>query len=588
MVLPINFITPITQPLSGNYPDMKLLFTLSILLCLLLPTAEAQVNLKDTGTKTLDISWDNYSTSFLGEGSDSVPLIVTAIPYNGIYDQQDEHSRNTPFDMFFENFRLRSQLDNGGQKLYTYDSGEVYFLVPGIFNNNAGLYEFRVLENNKTVIKPWGPVTTFVDASFQLNFFRAKFGFLGRFSTTWGNYLVVELRRKGATTPLTASAVYWQATRPVLQAVFSTRELTSKMLNLTNGYKFDEDLVRQVSKKKSADQLDPQTGIPKHWEVDPGENGLIFQVRARIYKKGALEYRITRNGEVITDWTGNKANNSFIWIDDPAPGDYLLEMRYRKQRHQVTSYPFTVKPAWYQTSIFRIAIGILLLTLTGFLVVLYKLRRQRKKTAEEQAKKERFEQGLRSVYAQLNPHFTFNALSSIQGLINNNDIKGANRYLSDFANLVRRSLADSEQALIPLQRELQTLDTYLTLEQLRFNFAFVVHCAEEVPVATTEVPSLLLQPLVENAVKHGVATLQEKGSIRVEVVRQRNDLVIRISDNGKGFSPGQEMPGYGLKLTRDRIRLLNEMAAEEQVVMTITSEPNQGTVLELLFKNWLA
>ncbi len=78
---------------------------------------------------------------------------------------------------------------------------------------------------------------------------------------------------------------------------------------------------------------------PKHWEVDPGENGLIFQVRARVFKKGALEYRITRNGEVITDWTGNKANNSFIWIDDPAPGEYLLEMRYRKQRHQVTSYP---------------------------------------------------------------------------------------------------------------------------------------------------------------------------------------------------------------------------------------------------------
>ncbi len=61
------------------------------------------------------------------------------------------------------------------------------------------------------------------------------------------------------------------------------------------------------------------------------------------------------------------------------------------------------------------------------------------------------------------------------------------------------------------------------------------------------VPSLLLQPLVENAVKHGVATLQKEGSIRVEVLRQGNDLVIRISDNGKGFAPGQETPGYGLK-----------------------------------------
>lgn len=569
---------------------MKQLLILSILFCWLLTPAAAQVNLKVTDQTAADVSlsWDNYSTSFLGAGSDSVPLIVTAIPYNGIYDQQDEHSGNTPFDMSFEDFRLRSQLDNGGQKLYTYDSGEVYFLAPGIFNSNAGLYEFRVLENNKTVIKPWGPVTTFVDASFQLNFFRAKFGFLGGFSTTWGNYLVVELRKKGATVPLTASVVYWQATKPTLLAVFPTRELTARLMRLTNDYRLDQDLAVSADNTNDSDVPDRRRGVPKHWEVEPLENGLVFLVRARIYKKGTLEYRITRNGRLLQDWTGNKANNSYIWIDNPGPGDYILEMRYRKQRHQVTSYPFTVKPAWYQTWIFRIMIGVLLLAFIGFLVVLFKLRKQRKKTAAEQAKKERFEQGLKSVHAQLNPHFTFNALSSIQGLINNNDIKGANRYLSDFATLVRRSLADSEQPFIPLQRELQTLDTYLTLEQLRFNFAFVIHCSEEVPAATIEVPSLLLQPLVENAVKHGIAALQENGLIRVEVLRQGDDLVIHINDNGKGFEPGKETPGYGLKLTRDRIRLLNEMTAEEQVLMSITSKPQLGTIIELLFKKWLA
>lgn len=567
---------------------MKLQLILTILFSCLLASVEAHVNFKITDKPAADISWDNYSTSFLGEGSDSVPLIVTAIPYNGIFDHQDEHSGNTPFDMSFEGFRLRSQLDNGGQQLYTYDSGEVYFLVPGIFNSNAGQYEFRVLENNKTVIKPWGPVTAFVDASFKLNSFRAKFGYLGGFSTTWGNYLLVELRRKGATAPFTSSAVYWQTTKPVLEAVFTSRELRARMLGLTNDDRIDEVPPALPDTKNDPDALDHSKSLPKHWEVEPLENGLIFQVRARIIKKGTLEYRFTRNGRHYTDWTDNKDHYSYIWIDNPAPGEYLLEMRYRKQRHQVTSYPFTVKPAWYQTWLFRIVIGILFLTLTGFLVVLYKLRHQRKKTAAEQAKKERFEQGLRSVHAQLNPHFTFNALSSIQGLINNNDIKGANRYLSDFATLVRRSLADSEQALIPLQRELQTLDTYLTLEQLRFNFSFVIHCAEEVPVASTEVPSLLLQPLVENAVKHGVAGLQDQGLIRVDVLRQGDNLVIQINDNGKGFEPGKETPGYGLKLTRDRIRLLNEMAAEEQVLMTITSEPQQGAVIELLFKNWLA
>lgn len=566
---------------------MKQLLIITLLFCRCVPGAIAQLNFKDTGLRAADIAWDNYSTSFLGAGSDSVPLIVTAIPYNGIYDQADQHSGNTPLDFSFEGYRLRSQLSNSGQQLYTYDSGEVYFLVPGIFQHNAAQYEFRVLENNQRVIKPWGAVTAFVDASFQLNFFRAKFGFLGGFCTTWGNYLVVELRRKGAAAPLTTSAVYWQTTKPVLQAVFTTRELTARMLRLTNDYRIDEDLAVLPGDKDSPDVPDRPRSLPKHWEVEPVENGLIFQVRARIYKKGTLEYRITRNGRLLQDWTGNKANNSYIWIDNPGPGDYVLEMRYRKQRHEVSSYPFTVKPAWYQTWAFRILMAVLLLAFIGFLVVLFKLRQQRKKTAVEQAKKERFEQGLRSVHAQLNPHFTFNALSSIQGLINNNDIKGANRYLSDFASLVRHSLADSGQAFIPLQRELETLGTYLTLEQLRFNFAFVIDCADDVPVAEIEVPSLLLQPLAENAVKHGVAALQEKGSIRVEVLRQEANFAVRIIDNGMGFEPGRETPGYGLKLTRDRIRLLNEMAGHEQVRMTIVSKPQKGTVIELLFKNWL-
>ncbi|AXY73886.1 histidine kinase [Paraflavitalea soli] len=566
---------------------MKQLLIVCILLCLLLPTVIAQINFKEAGAGTQHIAWENYSTTYLGEGSDSIPLIVTAIPYNGIYEYGDQYSRNTPMDMSFSGYRFRSQLANGRQQLYTYDSSEVYFLTPGIYQHNAAQYEFRVLEDDQKLIRDWGPVTAFFDASFQLNVFHVKFGFLGGFTTSWGHFLVVELRKKGAAAPFTASVVYWQSTRPALEAVFTTRDLTTIMLNITNDYRLSKNFTRELWKNYPPDQLDSVTGLPKHLEVASGQNGLIFQVGARIYKKGTLEYRVMRNGHVHTDWTGNKANNSYVWIDDPGPGNYTLEMRYRKQRHHVTSFSFTVQPAWYETWAFRLITGILIIAFIGFVVLLFKLRRQRKKTAAEQAKKERFEQGLKSVYAQLNPHFTFNALSSIQGLINNNDIKGANRYLSDFASLVRHSLTDSERASIPLQRELQTLDTYLTLEKMRFNFTYIIHCEEALPAAETEIPSLLLQPLAENAVKHGVATLQEKGLIRVEVLRQQDDMVIRISDNGLGFEPGRETTGYGLKLTKDRIRLLNEMAEKEQIQLNITSEAQQGTVVELLFKNWL-
>ncbi|WP_315824278.1 ATP-binding protein [Paraflavitalea speifideaquila] len=116
----------------------------------------------------------------------------------------------------------------------------------------------------------------------------------------------------------------------------------------------------------------------------------------------------------------------------------------------------------------------------------------------------------------------------------------------------------------------------------------MIHCTEEVPVAETEIPSLLLQPLVENAVKHGVASLGEKGLIRVDVLRQGDDMVIRISDNGLGFVAGTAVAGYGLKLTKDRIHLMNEMAGNEQLHLGIESVPQQGTIVRLLFKNWLA
>lgn len=565
---------------------MKKIILIQWLLVCCLSGSMAQVNFKDTSLHVPEIEWDNYSTTYFGDGSDSIPFIITAIPYNGVYEHEDEYT-HTPLNMTFSGsgYRFRSHLTNGVQNLYTYDSGAVYFLVPGIFAHNAEKYEFKVRDSDGTVIKPWGAVTTFTDPSFTLFGFRKGFGFLGGFSTSWDHYLMVELRRKGDSSLLATARVTWASTRPILQASFTSGDLAKRILSVTNDYQVDDQLQKMTF---GPDAVHATMGLPRKWIVEPEQERLIFQGRAKVYKKGTMEYRVFRNGGLLTDWTGNKNNNSYIWIDKPAPGDYVLELRYSKQRHNVSSYNFTVKAAWYQTWTFRLIVTALMLAFVGFLVLLFKLRKQRLKTAAEQAKKERFEQGLRSVYAQLNPHFTFNALSSIQGLINSNDIRGANRYLSEFGNLLRHSLADSEKASIPLQRELQTLETYLTLEKLRFNFAYDIHCAADVPVAETEVPSLLLQPLVENAVKHGVATLKENGLIRVEVLRAQQDMIIRISDNGPGFVPGKETAGYGLKLTRDRIALLNEIAGKEQIRMQVNSDAGKGTFIELIFKNWLA
>jgi two-component system, LytTR family, sensor kinase len=550
-----------------------------------------QVNWRDTTLSFSGIEWNNYSTSYMGEQSDSVPLLVTAIPYNGIYSLGDGSPERSAMDMTFSGsaFHFRSNLSANQQALYTYDSSAVYFLAPGIFRSNAAQFEYRVLLNN-SIVRHWSNITEFTDTGFQLNEFRRGFAFLGGYNSSWDNYIVVELRRKNQQQPLASTTVYWKQTRPVLLSILTMHELNERLLRMKNPFdlSFTTNDLEKWKTQYRADQLDSVTGLPKRLILPQGEKELLFFVSATIYRKEALEYQLKKNGRVFTPWQSNDIDNNFVWLRNLGPGDYVLEMRYSKQRHNLTTYSFKIKPAWFQTLLFKFATIGLALVMLGFLVLLFKLKRQRQKTAAEQAKHEKLMLGLKSVHAQLNPHFIFNALSSIQGLINKNDIPGANSYLSVFGSLVRSSLTNSEKQFIPLESEISTLETYLTLEKLRFNFSYSIHSEEQLPVATVEVPSLLLQPLVENAVKHGVALMHQKGTIRIEFCKQETDLLARVIDNGQGFIPGLKQEGYGLKLTKDRIQLLNELSQDRIIEMTINSFTGGGTTIELLFKNWLA
>jgi two-component system, LytTR family, sensor kinase len=121
---------------------------------------------------------------------------------------------------------------------------------------------------------------------------------------------------------------------------------------------------------------------------------------------------------------------------------------------------------------------------------------------------------------------------------------------------------------------------------LRFGFKYNISVADDINVYETEIPSLLLQPLVENAVKHGISFLQEKGVISINFVRERNDMVVSVTDNGFGFAPSKNTNGFGLKLTRDRIKLMNDLVNGQHISFEIKANVPSGTVAELKFKNW--
>jgi hypothetical protein len=548
---------------------MKKILLIVPVLCCLQWKATAQIQWRDATTTSKDLSWNNYSTTFMEPADRNKPILVTAIPYNGKYEID-----NTPLDLSFIGslYRYQSGLSDKARELFTYDSSNVYFLAPGIHAGNAPQYEFRVMLDGTTVIAPWQGMTAFTDDDFALNDFKKNMGWLGGYKATWNHFLVVSLRKKGDTAILSTAIVYWKQVKPHLEAVYTSRTFIDFMANAK--------LFRSGGMSKGPP-------LPAKLVLDNKESNAIFEVQGNIYKREALEYQLLRDDKVYRNWGANDGDNNFIWLRELPWGKYVLSMRFSAQRHNVSTYAFEVAPAWYQTSRFKLIAGIVAAILIGCIVLLIQVLRQRRKIIREQLKKAQLQLSLQSVYAQLNPHFVFNALHSIQGLINKNDIAGANRYLGVFGNLMRDSLANNHKDMVALSQELNTLDTYLKLEQLRFGFRYEISVDQSINSYETEVPSLFLQPLIENAVKHGVGVLQEKGMIDLRITRNNKDMEVHIADNGHGFDAGATTGGHGLRLTRERITLLNEMQPGQPIALSIDSVPGKGPTVAVLFKNWL-
>jgi len=539
-----------------------------LLLFLLLPvTAHAQID------------WDNYSTSFQGDGKEgSHPVLVTAIPYNGIYDGATYFSAkpgNLRFiDSLYAPDETRPRYIGESN---TIDSGKVYFLAPGIHPANANRYEFRVVADGRQAVVPWSPITRFTDPGKALNDFKPNYGFLGGYKTTWGHSLLVDIREKATKTIESSAIVYWRNTHQTLSAIYTAQNLKNLVAGKRpyGGWKSDSTMnSRLIGLEQGKLQL------------QPGDNTLIFMVAAEIYQRQALEYQLLRDCTTYRPWQPNDFDNNTVFLQNLPPGNYTLQLRLRAQRHNETSYSFSLLPAWYETKLFRYLLGALQGAAAVAVILLFVLLRQRRKSRREKAAREKLNLELGYIRSQLNPHFIFNALNSIQGLVNNNQLEAANRYLSDFGLLLRDSLAGSDKDTTPLEQEIRILDTYLLLEQLRFGFRYEINRSPDLPAATTEIPSFLLQPLVENAVKHGVSGLHANGFVRIAFSRENANFIAEVTDNGKGWQTTAEDKGYGLRLTRERIRLLNQLSPHQEISMIIRSQPGMGAACRLQFTNW--
>ncbi|MBA4850751.1 histidine kinase [Emticicia sp. BO119] len=201
---------------------------------------------------------------------------------------------------------------------------------------------------------------------------------------------------------------------------------------------------------------------------------------------------------------------------------------------------------------------------------------------------------LKALQSQINPHFIFNSLNSIKNYILTNKPNDAAKYLTDFANLIRSVLQQSQQSFISLKDELEILELYIRLEQMRFEnrFDFSYNIDEQVDTTYIKIPALLLQPYVENAIWHGLMHKNTKGHLKIEVKLGKDEVLCMIEDNGIGRKKSAEIhsqttrphKSMGLQINSERLKVLHELHKLEIEVEifdleSLTREPDGTRVL---------
>ncbi|TMM58238.1 tetratricopeptide repeat protein [Maribacter algarum] len=200
---------------------------------------------------------------------------------------------------------------------------------------------------------------------------------------------------------------------------------------------------------------------------------------------------------------------------------------------------------------------------------------------------------LKSLRSQMNPHFIFNALNSVNNYIAKSDERSANRYLSEFSTLMRSVLENSEEDFIPLPKELELLELYVKLEHSRFpdKFDYKITIGDHLDVGAFQIPPMLLQPYIENSIWHGLRYKEEKGFLNIELLQKDKETIeITITDNGIGRKKSaalkttnqKKQKSKGMGNIKKRVAILNDMY-KDKVDVHIADLETDGTGTRVVF-----
>ncbi len=311
---------------------------------------------------------------------------------------------------------------------------------------------------------------------------------------------------------------------------------------------------------------DSSFGVTDTLRLKYDENSVRISFCGIAYRmQGHVNYRYRLKGSG-DEWQFTKQNT--VQLAGLRDGDYTFEVQAQNETGQWSAAPatfsFTIIPPFWSTWWF-IAGCVVIGGLWMYILIVLRFRMiRRRDLLREQALIFR-QQALAS---QMNPHFVFNTLNTIQALVLKEDKTKALDMFSVFATLLRKSLHNSTERFIPLHEELKILQLYFELEEMRFegNLNYQILLGKNVDVESLNVPAMLIQPLVENALVHGIRGKEGGGSVDIRFELENGKLLCEVEDNGIGrAASSQAKKGHsssGTRITRDRLRVLGQMNNE--------------------------
>lgn len=355
-----------------------------------------------------------------------------------------------------------------------------------------------------------------------------------------------------------------------LKPTYSTSSLPNVLLKDIRLF-FEKNDFKKFSSGKVEGTI-----LPENLVLPYNKNHLTFDF-VGIYHTSPdkVKYRFKLDG-FDDNWQPLTTSNFVTYSNIPS-GDFTFLLSATtdlKNWSKPVSFSFTVKPPfWFTWWFFLLS----LLFVSTIFYMIY-LRRQKIKAAKRETqlivdKSKMLALEQQALNASMNRHFIFNALNSIQFYINRQDKIAANKYLSSFAKLVRKNLDSSLVNEIYLDDEIERINLYLKLEQMRFQdkFSYELDVDENIEPQSIKIPSMLLQPFIENSIWHGILPANKPGHINVTIKKDANKLIICVTDDGIGIDVSLEQKkdktqhhdSKGMELTKDRIRLVSKISNKD-------------------------